>query len=164
MLNSAISFSPYILFLIELVLESYIWLNIQYEYSFLQYSLNFDIFIKFHKQISDSDFIWLLHCILSWVSVRVPTFALSVTTKFMAWVCRNELKTFQSLMNCILIGKTPGIVISTFQHAPKWFSEPKIFNFLENFWLTVEPFSQQMLFLLELGQQMLLLLELGQPC
>ena len=133
MLNSAISFSPYILFLIELVLESYIWLNIQYEYSFLQYSLNFDIFIKFHKQISDSDFIWLLHCILSWVSVRVPTFALSVTTKFMAWVCRNELKTFQSLMNCILIGKTPGIVIFMIRSAQKWFSGPNILNFSKHF-------------------------------
>ena len=35
----------------------------------------------------------------------------------------------QSLMNCVLIGKTPGIVISLLQDAPKGFSGPNILNF-----------------------------------
>ena len=35
----------------------------------------------------------------------------------------------QSLMNCVLIGKTPGIVISLIQDNPKGFSGPNILNF-----------------------------------
>ena len=39
----------------------------------------------------------------------------------------------QSQMNCILIGKTPGPVISTLQRPSKGFSDPDILNFLNYF-------------------------------
>ena len=39
----------------------------------------------------------------------------------------------QSRMNCILIGKTPGAVISTLQRPSKGFSGPDILNFLNYF-------------------------------
>ena len=40
---------------------------------------------------------------------------------------------YQCLMNCILIGKTPGIEIWMPRDAPKWFSGPDILNFLNYF-------------------------------
>ena len=47
-------------------------------------------------------------------------------------VCK-RLHVFQSLMNCILIGKTPDAVISILQNPSKWFSGPNILNFLNHF-------------------------------
>ena len=46
---------------------------------------------------------------------------------------RMNLHNLQSLMNSILIGKTPGIVISLDQSGPKGFSGPNILNFLNHF-------------------------------
>ena len=43
---------------------------------------------------------------------------------------KHHLKSF---MNCILIGKTPGIEIWMIQDDPKWFSGPNILNFLNYF-------------------------------
>ena len=37
---------------------------------------------------------------------------------------------FQSLMNCVLIGKTPGTVILMDGDGREWFSGPNILNFL----------------------------------
>ena len=39
----------------------------------------------------------------------------------------------KSFMNCILIGKTPGIEIWMIQDDPKWFTGPNILNFLNYF-------------------------------
>ena len=46
---------------------------------------------------------------------------------------RMNLHNLKSLMNCILIGKTPGIEIWMIQDDPKWFSGPNILNFLNYF-------------------------------
>ena len=46
---------------------------------------------------------------------------------------RMNLHNLQSLMNSILIGKTPGIVISLDQSGPKGFSGPNILNFWKHF-------------------------------
>ena len=50
-------------------------------------------------------------------------------------ICMN-LQNLQSLMNSILIGKTPGIVIFMNGSAQKWFSGPNILNF-ENIFVQI---------------------------
>ena len=50
---------------------------------------------------------------------------------------------YQCLMNCILIGKTPGIEIWMPRDAPKWFSGPDILNFLNYFCTNLPKFDHR---------------------